>query len=470
MKRTITILILSVFCFLKVLPQETKIIGIIDGNRQNNKSLRIVTFDYVSSIYDTLLSIDDVFWVKNFASAIDLQRNIFYVMEEHSVCGSPPKIVYAINMISHQIKPVADLNGYAAYDVYSLFYDMFNNSLIYKDKFYIQSYNLSTGENRLICSLDWTLSGVYGNVTTYNPIENKLLYLALKDTLDTYYIYSVYIDVSTGTIEKTLKFDHNVFSLSNLSCDILNNKYYAINSLNDSIVEFDPLTGQTFNIGPVCLDNWGQLNSQVPVFDYYNNTYIIPICISQNSNILPSLDIVNPNEKSSSCISFQQGMETDEHHLFSGKDIFLKLEDNKLIASKCDSYNWYLNGVEILNANTQFLFPPQSGFYKYSTNIGGEIYFSNEILYQPLGINSQIEDNEIQIYPNPVTDELNINFPLTFTGLKTLIMYDLYGTIVFSVKSETLKNSHKILSPPGVYYLKIIYDGNKVITKKVIVI
>jgi len=470
MKRTLAILIFSVFCFLKVLPQETKIIGIIDGANQSNDALRIVTFDYVSSVCDTIVTINDNFWVKDFATAIDLQRDVIYFLKESDGCGYEPKSVYALNILSQQIEPIVSLDGVAFSEILALFYDMFNNRLIYRDRACIRSYDLTTGEHKLICTLDYSLGELFGNVTTYNPVTNKLLYFAGQYIEDHFDIYSIYVDISKGIIEKSLKINFDILSISNISCDILNDKYYGINSATNYIVEFDPLTGQAQNIAPVCLKNWSHLNGQVPVFDFYNHTYIIPLCKSQNATILSSLDLVNITDKSSTCISFQQAKATDDHHLYSGKDIFLKLDDNQLIASKCDTYNWYLNGVEILNINTQFLSPPQSGFYKYSTNIGGEIYFSNEILYQPLGVNSQIEDNEIQIYPNPVTDELNIIFPLTFTGSKTIIMYDLYGTIVYSAKPETLKSSHKIIAPPGIYYLKMINDDNKVITKKVIVI
>ena len=468
MKRILTVFILSVICFLKVLPQETKIIGIIDGAHQNNDALRVVTFDYVSSVCDTLLSINDNFWVTDFATAIDLQRGLIYFMEQLTACGPDPQTVYALNIQSQKIDTVGDLGIWGYSDIYALFYDMFNHRLIYRDRSRINSYDLTTGEKKVICSLDFTLMQVWGSVTTYNPITNKLLFISAKPIGDTINEYSVLIDISKGIIEKTLKLDREKLIIEGLTCDVLNNKYYATNIVNDSIIEYDPQTGQVNNIASACLNNWAHLDTQVAVFDYYSQKYITPLY--DESYKTSYLDLVNITDNSSTCISFQKAVATNDHHLFSGKDIFLKLEDNNLIASKCDSYNWYLNGVEILNANTQFLSPPQSGFYKYSTNIGGEIYFSNEILYQPLGVNSQIEDNEIQIYPNPVTDELNIIFPLTFTGSKTIIMYDLYGTIVFSAKPETLKSSHKIIAPPGIYYLKIITDDHKVSTKKVIVI
>jgi hypothetical protein len=470
MKRTLILYILLVFCLLKVLPQETKIISTIDGAALNNSAIQIVTFDYMNSISDTLLTVDQNYWIKEFCTAIDLQRNIIYFLKEENVCGAHQKIVYAINLQSHEIDSVVNLDGYALLEVYSLFYDMFNNRLIYKDFANIKSYDLTTGENRTICPIDYSLYSISGGKPTYNPITNKLLYLGAKDTLNTYNNYSVYIDLSTGTIEKTLKFDHSVFSLFSLSCDILNNKYYAINILNDSIINFDPLTGQTTNIAPICFKNWGTIGGQVPVFDYYNKTLIIPIYKDQTSDIQSSLDLINPDAKTSTCISYQQCKFTQDQLLFSGKNIFLKLENNSLVASKCDNYIWYLNGMQIPNADSQYLTPPQSGYYKYSTNIGSEIYYSNEILYQPTSINLLTADKEINVYPNPISDELNIEFPQTLTGMKTLIMYDLYGNSIFSAKTNTFKSQYKIKTNPGIYFLKIFFDDNKVITKKVIII
>ena len=472
MKRILTILVFSMFCFLKVLPQETKIIGIIDGSLfQNSTTIQIVTFDYANSIYDTISTINEDFWVGHHLTAIDLQREVIYFMKAiEGVCGVEPRIVYSCNLNTEEIKVVVDLDPYACSFVLDIFYDMFSNSLIYRDRFSIRSYNITTGEHKLICELFYR-GELYRTVTTYNPISGKLLYFegATYSVEDPFNLFSVFVDVSKGKVVNTIKLDTSLESIDYLACDILSDKYYAVNPLTNKIIEIDPLTGNPIDIATVCLDNWDYTPEHLPVFDYYNKTFIFPI-YQYNISISSFLTLADITDKSSSCIPFQENYPAYNFHLFSGKDVLLRLDSNKLEASKCDNYRWYQNGLEIPDVDSQYYTPYQTGLYKFSTNIKGVIYYSNEILFQPLAINSTDVDNEIQIYPNPVSDELNIIFPLTFTGSKTIIVYDLYGTIVFSAKPETLKSSHKIIAPPGIYYLKIIYSDNKVITRKVIVI
>jgi hypothetical protein len=471
MKNTITILVLLIFSYLKVFSQESKIIGMIDGSLQNSTSIQIVTFDYANSIYDTLSTINEDFWVGHKLSAIDLQRNVIYFIKAiEGVCGVEPQIVYSYNINTSEVEAVVDLDPYACMFILDMFYDMFSNSLIYRDRCSIRSYNITTGEHKLICELFYR-GELFRTLTTYNPISGKLLYFegATNSIEDPFNLFAVFVDVSKGKIENTIKLDTSLESVDYLACDILRDKYYSVNPLTNKIIEIDPKSGKTIDIATVCFDNWYHNPEHLAVFDYYNQTFIFPI-FQDNKSISNFLTLVDITDKSSSCISFQECYHAYEYHLFSGKDVLLKLDSNKLEASNCQNYRWYLNGLEILYADSQYFTPVQTGLYKFSTYIEGAIYYSNEILFQPLAINSVSIDNELLIYPNPTTNEINIEFPQTFTGLKNIILYDLYGKIILSNKTETTKFSQKYEFVPGIYYLKIIYEDKTLPTKKIIVI
>ncbi|MBI2722235.1 MAG: T9SS type A sorting domain-containing protein [Bacteroidetes bacterium] len=76
--------------------------------------------------------------------------------------------------------------------------------------------------------------------------------------------------------------------------------------------------------------------------------------------------------------------------------------------------------------------------------------------------------NEISIYPNPTTGDVNVYA----SNMKQVIMYDYTGRLIYSEKniiSDEKKLSLKKLNlSPGIYFLQITFSNNSALTRKII--
>ena len=95
---------------------------------------------------------------------------------------------------------------------------------------------------------------------------------------------------------------------------------------------------------------------------------------------------------------------------------------------------------------------------------------TNLYLGPTLGLNAQASESSVQVYPNPATNEININFVNAGNEVAGLILYNSIGSIVknFSFSKSELNFSVADL-PEGIYFLKAI-DRKKILTVKIIVI
>jgi hypothetical protein len=81
-----------------------------------------------------------------------------------------------------------------------------------------------------------------------------------------------------------------------------------------------------------------------------------------------------------------------------------------------------------------------------------------------VGIDELCVDN-IKIYPNPVVDEILINFPGTFQ----VTVYNSSGMLVFPEKPFRYHTSISArIFPKGIYYVLVKTGGRKIISKIVI--
>jgi len=90
-----------------------------------------------------------------------------------------------------------------------------------------------------------------------------------------------------------------------------------------------------------------------------------------------------------------------------------------------------------------------------------EIIISDDSISFATGINETIVNNDmIDIYPNPVFDVLNITFYSHFQGLVSLSIFNAIGQNVYTQQIETLLNMNNYQVnvsdlPKGVYYISI---------------
>lgn len=84
-----------------------------------------------------------------------------------------------------------------------------------------------------------------------------------------------------------------------------------------------------------------------------------------------------------------------------------------------------------------------------------------------------MSDNEhvetiLNAFPNPCSAELNIDYYTAQTGLSTLTILDLSGKTVFRKQIASGNQQIDISNLSQGVYLIRVFDGNKIIVKKII--
>jgi len=106
-----------------------------------------------------------------------------------------------------------------------------------------------------------------------------------------------------------------------------------------------------------------------------------------------------------------------------------------------DSYQWFYNGLLFQGALTHYLISPPNGVYEVQvTNSYGCTVTSN-IITVNVGVEETTLENQLNIYPNPVADVLNVQWRNT-TETATLFIRDLSGRLVLS---ERVANGNAVL-------------------------
>jgi hypothetical protein len=127
---------------------------------------------------------------------------------------------------------------------------------------------------------------------------------------------------------------------------------------------------------------------------------------------------------------------TRTFNVAQGNAMQIQQSNDTLFSSGSTNYQWYLNGDLIVGANQAFYVPTTSGQYSVSTYFGTCI--SNELAVNVgLGI-LNVSLSGIFVYPNPTSDELNLNVSEKFIG-KNYQIISTNGTLVKTGKIETLK-------------------------------
>ncbi|MBI5325438.1 MAG: T9SS type A sorting domain-containing protein [Ignavibacteriae bacterium] len=133
-----------------------------------------------------------------------------------------------------------------------------------------------------------------------------------------------------------------------------------------------------------------------------------------------------------------------------------------------------LKPEESWNFDVEFCSPTETGciytnyiiFHSNAAKGDSTAYFKVDSVL--LGIDEQINGNEIAIFPNPADDFLSINFEDISWKPEFIKLYNSYGNVVYENKniiSDNLKISTSELAS-GIYFLQL---GNEIVRKVVIV-
>lgn len=132
--------------------------------------------------------------------------------------------------------------------------------------------------------------------------------------------------------------------------------------------------------------------------------------------------------------------------------------------------------VEISNISSLFLTDQFRFKFEFISEAGNNIYIDKINLYDPASVGLKESDNIsfVDVFPNPVKTELNINYHLKTSTHIDVNMYDVAGRLVKTVAREKIPSGNHFLVidaqdlAPGIYVVKLATkDAN--VSRKVIV-
>tara|TARA_B110000967_G_scaffold208449_1_gene260706 strand:- start:11362 stop:14211 length:2850 start_codon:yes stop_codon:yes gene_type:complete len=175
------------------------------------------------------------------------------------------------------------------------------------------------------------------------------------------------------------------------------------------------------------------------------------------------------------------------HDMHNTKDFTIEYGDASnwmtLFTDPCDNFNnWSKNTTDVVTrylrfsmyqsvfaaVNEIFIYgqPVKSNLNKSVSSSKTEIISSNQ---------SYFDSEDIELYPNPVKQNLNVKFPLKMIGKNNLIIRDLLGKTLYSEEvvinpenPSIALNSLKLPTIKGIYMLSVFHESGNLKTLKFI--
>lgn len=347
-------------------------------------------------------------------------------------------------------------------------YDFIKNRIVYENNGILYSFDLSKLELSNIGVIENGNSGIFGQKSTFVPQTNQYFYVdyVYGSEGDPYFLM---VDTDSGQIdcqelvEKFNGFFHSPGGLvtNYLTGDIIghrNGQYGIVNACEGTMTKLSKIA-----------DYHSHLNNQMAVYNHNRNAYIIPY-YSNNPIDTYKIAIVDVyNDEIIKTISQPWGGRMNLQQIYD-KPIVASLIylNDTLFVPKGKKYRWFLNGEWIGETNTNYWVPMENGIYYAEVDFREYSTHSTELQI----LLSSNEDGElttdINVYPNPVLEFININFP--HSKLVNIRITDLTGKVIFNIVEKNTSNTVISLSDllNGVYLLTIETDKNhltKLVTK-----
>ena len=159
----------------------------------------------------------------------------------------------------------------------------------------------------------------------------------------------------------------------------------------------------------------------------------------------------------------------------------INIDGDRLYVDQQETIRWYLDGEEIPGASNNELIITQSGNYsvtvsdEFGCTVTSDDYY---VEYLPGG-NSTINNSnanylisDVDVYPNPVEQKVNVSLSLNQPAQSSVSIYDLTGFEVFRQESAVISSQmFQVLDmgslPSGLYLIKI-KAGNEYVMRKVL--
>ncbi|MBK7763120.1 MAG: aryl-sulfate sulfotransferase [Bacteroidetes bacterium] len=139
-----------------------------------------------------------------------------------------------------------------------------------------------------------------------------------------------------------------------------------------------------------------------------------------------------------------------------------------LTSSTATTYQWYLDGVLIVGANSQTYTPTAGGIYVVRiTDANGCVYrysAGTKFTYIAAGLHEKDLSARIEVYPNPTNGKLNIMDNGQLGKNFTVSVYDMYGRLLMNFSNQ---NQLDVSSLANGMYTLLIHAENGMATKKI---
>jgi hypothetical protein len=134
---------------------------------------------------------------------------------------------------------------------------------------------------------------------------------------------------------------------------------------------------------------------------------------------------------------------TSEPYLYCAPvEVFWNAASEQLsVEDTYDTYQWFYNGLLLQGAITYYLISPPNGVYAVQVTNSYGCTLTSDIITVNVGVEEIALEDQLNIYPNPVTDVLNVQWNNT-TESATLSIRDLSGRLVLS---ERVANGNAVL-------------------------
>ena len=136
------------------------------------------------------------------------------------------------------------------------------------------------------------------------------------------------------------------------------------------------------------------------------------------------------------------------------------------------SYQWFLDGV-LLDDTSVDLENIGIGTYQVIITDGSNCtYESLDIIVDSVvnTVDPEITKN-LELFPNPATEYLNVNFESSNFELKTIAVYSNLGKELMNLDVDSRDNTLDFSNiTQGVYFIKLVFDGQQTLIRKVIVL
>jgi hypothetical protein len=134
---------------------------------------------------------------------------------------------------------------------------------------------------------------------------------------------------------------------------------------------------------------------------------------------------------------------TSEPYLYcSPVEVFWNAASEQLsVEDTYDTYQWFYNGLLLQGAITYYLISPPNGVYAVQVTNSYGCTLTSDIITVNVGVEEIALEDQLNIYPNPVTDVLNVQWNNT-NETANLSIRDLSGRLVLS---ERVANGNAVL-------------------------